>query len=64
MKKLTKKEMVVIHEQLMATGQWGDREIRLGMEFCFECAYCGKDMFESVESYCQMWCMEDHAVAC
>ncbi|EPI8558718.1 HNH endonuclease [Vibrio fluvialis] len=52
--------MTDIYDQLMATGQWGDREIKLGIEFDFKCAYCDKDMFESVDSY-KEW-QTDHLV--
>lgn len=52
--------MADIYDQLIATGQWGDREIKLGIEFGLKCAYCKKDMFESVDSY-KEW-QTDHLI--
>ncbi|MBJ6934211.1 HNH endonuclease [Vibrio cholerae] len=52
--------MSSIYDELIATGQWGDREIRLCIEFDFKCAYCKKDMLKSVENY-KEW-QTDHIV--
>ena len=45
---------------LMETGHWGPIEAELGVEFGFKCAYCDKDMFESVDSY-KEW-QTDHII--
>lgn len=49
-----------IFDELMSTKLWGEREIKLGIEFDFKCAYCGKNMFESVDNY-KEW-QTDHIV--
>ncbi len=40
-----------LYEALMATGHWGDVEVKLGIEFDFKCAYCNKDLLGSVDNY-------------
>ncbi len=40
-----------LYEALMATGHWGDVEVKLGIEFDFKCAYCDKNLLESVDNY-------------
>ena len=45
---------------LMATGNWGEVETKLGIEFDFKCAYCDKDLLESVDNF-KEW-QKDHIV--
>ncbi|WP_217540670.1 HNH endonuclease [Vibrio metschnikovii] len=52
--------MTDIFDKLMATKLWGEREIKLGIEFDFKCAYCDKNMFDSVDNY-KEW-QTDHIV--
>lgn len=49
-----------VFNALMATGHWGEIEAALGIEFDFKCAYCGKEMFDSVDSY-KEW-QTDHII--
>lgn len=49
-----------LYEELMDTGHWGPIETELAIEFDFCCAYCGKNMFDSVDNY-KEW-QTDHII--
>jgi CRISPR/Cas system Type II protein with McrA/HNH and RuvC-like nuclease domain len=49
-----------IYDEFMSTGHWGPIETQLGIEFQFRCAYCDKDMFDSVDNY-KEW-QTDHII--
>jgi 5-methylcytosine-specific restriction endonuclease McrA len=40
-----------IRKELLATGEWGDDAIALGIRANFHCEYCGKDLLKNLENY-------------
>lgn len=53
-------EQKQIIQALVGTGLWGEQDAELGLEADFSCQYCGKDLFESVDSY-KEW-QTDHLI--
>ncbi|OFW13147.1 MAG: hypothetical protein A3H27_07165 [Acidobacteria bacterium RIFCSPLOWO2_02_FULL_59_13] len=49
-----------IVDGLVATGNWGDRDARLGVRANFHCEYCGRDLLASVDDY-KAW-QKDHII--
>jgi 5-methylcytosine-specific restriction endonuclease McrA len=49
-----------IVSELVATGKWSDRFVRLSLRADFKCEYCGLDFLASPENYKQWQC--DHIV--
>ncbi len=49
-----------IYDELMKTGNWSERQARLGEEFKFYCAYCDKSMISCVDNHSE-W-QADHII--
>ncbi|MGY3614856.1 HNH endonuclease [Bradyrhizobium sp. USDA 10063] len=59
-KKIMGRDTEQVIQQMVATGKWSDRFVRLSLRADFKCEYCGLDFLASPENYKQWQC--DHIV--